>query len=383
MINKAILQDLINFRKILHTYPELSGQEEKTAQKIIDQLKLTHPSQIIEQLGGHGIAAIYDSGKIGKTVLFRADTDALPIQEVNNFAYKSVYNGISHKCGHDGHSTILVGLAQKIADQPLKKGKVILLFQPAEEIGKGAKAVLEDKKFSALQPDYVFALHNVPSYPKGQIVCRKGTFNPAVISLVIKMKGKKAHAAQPEDGINPDIAIATLISKIHQLTNNDATSDGFFKITTIYTRIGSKDYGISAGEGELHYTLRCKTKEKLEETKQTLIELIETICKQERLTFSLEWIYYFAASVNDGFAVDCIRKVAEKHHFSYHEKTVPFNWGEDFGLFTEHFTGAMFGLGAGESTPALHQDDYDFPDEIIPYGIEMFYGIAEEIMNIS
>lgn len=374
-------KDLISFRKELHAHPELSGAERATAQRIIQKIKTFQPTQIIENLGGHGVAAIYDSGVSGKTVLFRADTDALPIREINDFVHKSIYDGVSHKCGHDGHTTILMGVAKRLNEQPLSSGKVILLFQPAEEIGMGAKAVLADEKFATLQPDYAIALHNVPGYPKRQVVCRKGTFNPAVISLIIRLEGKKAHAAEQENGINPDIAIASLIHEIHQLQQYDLANPDFLKFTTIYTRIGSKDYGISAGDGELHYTFRAWTKEKLETAKEKVIQLITTICEREQLTFELEWMYYFAATTNDETIVDCIEKVAREHEFSYLEKTFPFQWGEDFGLFTESIPGAMFGLGAGENTPALHHVDYDFPDEIIGYGVEMFYGIAEEILG--
>ena len=374
-------QDLISFRKELHAHPELSGAERATAQRIIQKLRTFQPTQIIENLGGHGVAAIYDSDVSGKIVLFRADTDALPIQEVNDFAHKSIYDGVSHKCGHDGHITILMGVAKRLHEQPLSSGKVILLFQPAEEIGMGAKAVLADEKFATLQPDYAIALHNVPGFPKGQIVCREGTFNPAVISLIIKLQGKKAHAAEQENGINPAIAIASLIHEIHQLQEYDLANPDYLKFTTIYTRIGAKDYGISAGDGELHYTLRTLTKEKLEAAKQKVIQLITTICEREQLTFELDWLYYFAATTNDTAIVDCIKKVAKQQQFSYLDKAFPFQWGEDFGLFTESIPGAMFGLGAGEDTPALHHVDYDFPDDIIPYGVDMFYGIAREILK--
>ncbi|MFK7979958.1 MAG: amidohydrolase [Saprospiraceae bacterium] len=373
--------DLTSFRKELHAHPELSGAERATAQRIIQKIKRFHPTQIIDNLGGHGVAAIYDFPKAGKTVLLRADTDALPIQEVNDFAHKSINDGVSHKCGHDGHTTILMGLAKRLHDQPLSSGKVILLFQPAEEIGMGAKAVLADEKFAALQPDYAVALHNVPGFPTGQIVCRKGTFNPAVISLIIQLKGKKAHAAEQENGVNPDIAIASLIHEIHQLQAYDLANADFLKCTTIYTRIGAKDYGISAGDGELHYTLRALTKEKLESAKQKIIDLITTICEREQLTFELEWLHDFSATINDATIVNCIEKVAKQHQFSYLDKMFPFQWGEDFGLFTESIPGAMFGLGAGTETPALHHVDYDFPDEILPYGVEMFYGVAKEILK--
>lgn len=370
---------LPTFRRLLHQYPEIAGNEKETAQKIYSELVKCSPTTIIRNVGGYGIVAIFDTGTKGKTILFRGDMDALPIQEINDFEYKSKYEGVSHKCGHDGHSTILLGLAQKLTENPLKKGKTILLFQPAEEIGEGAKAVINDVKFAEIKPDIAFALHNVPGYPKGQIVYRKGAFNPAVVSLIIRFQGLKTHAAEQENGINPDVAIASLILKIKSLINTDLTSREFCNITTIFTRLGSLDYGTAAGEGELHYTIRSWTRDKLEAIKSTILNFTEEICTDQELKYEIEWLHYFAATANDDYAVDCIEKSAKRLNFDHVFKPTPFKWGEDFGLFTEFVAGAMFGLGAGETTPPLHQPDYDFPDEIIPYGVAIFYDIAEAI----
>jgi len=373
------ITNLVSFRQLLHQYPEKSGEEVATAQRIREAVAACQPTTLLTNIGGHGVVAIFDSGVAGNTVLFRADMDALPIEEVNNFPHKSKNEGVSHKCGHDGHSTILLGLAQKIANQPLKKGKVILLFQPAEETGQGAKAVLASKVFASLKIDYAFALHNIPGFPKGQIVYRKGAFNPAVISLIIQFQGLKTHAAEQEKGINPAMAIAQLIAKIQSLNNTNLSSPDFCNNTIIYSRIGSKDYGTAAGEGELHYTIRCWTKAKLEATKQEILAMIANVCAAEKLTYTTQWLHYFAATANDDFAVKCIENGAKRLNFDHCQKPFPFKWGEDFGLFTEHIPGAMFGLGAGLKTPALHQPDYDFPDEIIPYGIELFYDIAWQL----
>lgn len=374
-------QNLIVFRKTLHQYPEKSGEEKETARRIQAAVVKCQPTTLWTNIGGHGILAIFDSGRTGKTVLFRADMDALPIEEINDFSYKSKNEGVSHKCGHDGHSTILLGLAQKLRNQPLKKGKTILLFQPAEETGEGAKAVLSSKEFASLKIDYAFALHNVPSFPKGQIIYRKGAFNPAVISLIIQFQGLKTHAAEQEHGINPAYAIAQLISIIQTLNNTDLSSPDFCNITIIYTRIGRKDYGTAAGDGELHYTIRCWTKAKLEATKKAILARIATACEREQLTYTTQWLHYFAATANDDFAVTCIENAAKRLNFDYFQKPFPFKWGEDFGLFTEYISGAMFGLGAGLETPALHQSNYDFPDDIISNGIDMFYDIALQLNN--
>ena len=146
------METLIQFRKELHRYPEISGKEIKTAQRILAFLSEYKPDEVITHLGGEGTLAVYQGKTEGKTVLLRCELDALPITEINTFEHQSVYSGISHKCGHDGHMAILCGLARELTLQPLEKGTVLLLFQPSEEEGNGAKSVLEDPKFKNIQP---------------------------------------------------------------------------------------------------------------------------------------------------------------------------------------------------------------------------------------
>lgn len=189
------LQHLVTLRQWLHTHPEISGEEKNTAAYLVGLLQSLNPDFIKEKIGGEGILVLFDSGKPGPVLLFRSELDALPIQETNDFAHRSLANGISHKCGHDGHATILYGLAEKLARQWPLSGKVCLLFQPAEETGEGAERVVADSIFRNIKPDYVFALHNLPGYETGAIVIKEGLFSAAVNSIVIKLKGKTAHAA--------------------------------------------------------------------------------------------------------------------------------------------------------------------------------------------
>lgn len=370
---------LTNFRKKLHQFPELSGDEKHTAQAVVDELKGCNPTTIITKLGGHGVAAIFKGPLKGKTILFRAELDALPIQEVNTFEYTSQNSGISHKCGHDGHATILIGLARMLKLNPLLKGEVILLFQPAEENGNGAKAVLADEKFKLLKPDFVFSLHNVPDYDKGTIIVKTNSFTPSVTSLKITLKGKTSHAAEPENGINPDIAMQEILVAIKSLANTNEESKAFTVVTTVYATLGSEDYGISADYAELHFTIRCWTANQLKKVKEMSANLVQDISKKHQLKNTLDWIYEFDSNNNDYKAVDYIVKAAESNSFKVIEKQTPFKWGEDFGTFTQQFKGAMFGLGSGKNTPTLHNPDYDFPDEITTYGVQMFYTILKLI----
>ncbi len=372
--------ELVEFRQQLHSIAELSGHEVETARAVAEKVRTYQPTELIEHLGGTGLAAVFDSGNPGKTVMFRAELDALPIQEVNSFAYVSKNEGVSHKCGHDGHTTTLLGLAAKLQKAPLPSGKVVLLFQPAEENGEGAKAILEDLKFQTIKPDYIFALHNIPNYPLGQIITKEGAFTPSVISLIIRLMGKTSHAAEPENGINPDLAIAELIQKVKALANPNPDHKDFLKVATVYASLGSQDYGISAGEATLHFTIRCWDDQKLTEMQTKITELVNEVSHRYALVHTLEWPFYFAANQNDVEANKIVEESAKICGFEHHVKPFPFSWGEDFGLFTQQFSGAMFGLGAGLEMPALHNPEYDFPDAIIPYGAAMFYTIAQQVL---
>ena len=372
---------LTQFRRKLHQNPELSGHESWTAKQLVEELKKCEPDQIWTHVGGHGVVAAFDSGFDGPKVMLRADMDALPIQEVNTFEYRSKFQNVSHKCGHDGHSTILLGVAQFLQQQPPKKGKVLLLFQPAEENGEGARAVIEDEKWQEMQPDYVFALHNLPGFPLGQIVVKPNTFTASVNSLIIHLKGKTSHAAEPEHGLNPALALAKIIEQVLKLANNDAEDEAMRVITVVHIHLGELAYGISAGQGSLHLTLRCWNDEHLEKLEKDIRETAKKNALEERLEVSFEETQRFHANQNDAEAVTWVRKAAQAANLDLLDKKMPFKWGEDFGLFTAKYPGCMFGLGGGESLPALHNPDYDFPDEITPSGVQIFTQIINQILN--
>ena len=162
MLTDLDLLEISEFRRELHQYPELSGYELETSKKILTALEEMGPSQIIDKMGGYGLAAIFDSQKKGPTILFRAELDALPIQEKNNLPWASKLPGVSHTCGHDGHMTMLLALGRVISRNPIKCGKVVLMFQPSEENGQGARAVVSDARYKQIKPDLAFAIHIEP-----------------------------------------------------------------------------------------------------------------------------------------------------------------------------------------------------------------------------
>jgi amidohydrolase len=373
--------ELIALRKELHQYPEVSLNEFNTAKRISSFLENYPPDELITEVGETGILAIYNGQSKGKTVVFRAELDALPIEEINTFEHKSVYEGVSHKCGHDGHMTILCGLATLLHKNRPDTGKVVLMFQPAEEDGRGAVRIIADERFKALKPDHIFALHNLPSYPTHQILVKNQTFTCAVNSIIIKLNGKTSHAGEPEKGINPALALAEITTQFLDQIQSDSSKENFCLITPIYSKMGSKAYGVSAGSGETHFTVRSDSNDQMQKIETTLENIATSIGKKYQLQVKIQWTQSFHANENDPKAVDFVRQSAKINGFEKVEKEFPFTWGEDFGLFTQKYSGAMFGLGSGVNTPALHNPDYDFPDEIIGTGVAIFHQIAKQITN--
>jgi len=375
------LEELIQLRQELHKYPEVSGNEKETTKRVLDFLLKYKPNEVITNLGGNGILAIYKGNETGKSVLFRCELDALPIQEINTFKYKSSIDRVSHKCGHDGHMAISCGLAKMLHENPLEKGTVMLLFQPAEEDGSGAKAVMADSKFKNIKPDFAFALHNLPGFPLHQIIVKENAFTCAVNSIIIQLEGKTSHAGEPENGINPALAIAEIIQVFNSKIQAVLSAENYCLITPIHINMGEKAYGISAGYGEVHFTVRSDSNAFMQKTENDLENIVSKIAEKYNLKVNMQWTEKFQANENNKEAVNYIRKLAAKLELSVLEKELPFTFGEDFGLITQHFKGAMFGLGSGESTPSLHNPDYDFPDEIMQTGVSLFYQITKEILD--
>lgn len=380
-ISNDTLNDLIAFRKYLHKYPELSKKELKTAKKIKEFVSDNEPDEIIEKLGGTGLAAVYNGQKKGKTILIRSDMDALPIAEKNDFDYKSVFPEVGHKCGHDGHATILSGLSGVLKENPPEKGRVVLLFQPAEETGEGAELVLNDPKFKKIEPDFVFALHNLPGFKKSTVVIRKKHFAAASKGMTIKLIGKTSHAANPELGISPSLAVAEIIQELSALSDSKDGFEDFKLITIIHTRIGEIAFGTTPGYAEVRATLRSFRNDDMDKLTQKAVEIVENIADKYGLEEKISWQEEFPASISNNDCVDILNEVADENDFKTANPDTPFRWSEDFGYFLMKYPGALFGIGSGKDHPSLHNPDYDFPDEIIPTGIRMFDGILRKMLK--
>jgi len=335
----------------------------------------------VEGIGGHGIAAIYDFLNTGPVIMIRCELDGLPIEESGNLKYKSIRKGISHTCGHDGHMAIVAGLIFWIKEQSFENGKIILFFQPAEETGKGAIDVLKDTKFRNLKPDYILALHNIPGKPLHTILSRRNSFTATVQSMTIFLTGKESHASEPEMGTNPASEIAQIIHELEKLNMKNPKSKNFAIITPIHINMGRKAYGISAGSGELHFTLRTWDTDNMDQLKNRIIQKITHICTPRNIKFKTKWFDYFPGVLNNPHCYKMIELAAKSNDNNFIEKQTPFKFGEDFAWFSQEYKAAMFGIGAGIDSPALHHPDYDFPDELIETGLSMFKSIISKALK--
>lgn len=371
---------LTALRHDLHRQPEVSGDEVETAKRITRELTALGADKIWQGLGGHGVAAEFKGEAPGPTVLLRCELDGLPIRELNDLPHISEIDGKGHLCGHDGHMASMLGVAMRLKPRP-SKGRVILLFQPAEETGAGAQAVIEDPRWPEIRPDYAFAYHNVPGRPLGEIGLRPGPGNCASRGVQILLTGKSSHAAAPEDGLSPGPAMATLMASLPTLSQGTIADAEFTLATLTHANLGAPTFGIAPADGELRVTLRTTTNGGMD----SLIDkaLSQVARAQENLTVDIQWHDVFRSVINDPKATDIARGVARDLDYKTNEMANPMRWSEDFGRFGDDGAkAALVYIGSGLDTPQLHNPDYDFPDALLPIVIDQFCGILDKILGL-
>ncbi len=372
---------LTKFRRYIHSNPDLSGKEGPTAERILSAVKDFPPGRIIQKVGGEGLMLVYEGKEPGPNIMFRCELDALPIQEKNNIPHVSGRKGVAHLCGHDGHMTILLGLAQKLYNNKKRKGKTILLFQPEEETGQGAEKVVNDPQFNNQAPDYAFAIHNLPGFPLHSVILSPEGFASASQGMVIRLHGKTSHAGEPDKGINPSMAVSEIIRELQTMSMQGQLFKDFVLITIIHVLVGEIAFGTSPGEAVVRATLRSYRDDDMRMLTSRAEQFVEQIAKQYNLQFDISYTEVFPATKNHPRMVKIVEQSAEKLDLEILELTEPMRWSEDFGHFTNLLPGALIGLGSGNDQPDLHNPDFDFPDELIGTGADLFYEIYLNIID--
>lgn len=361
-MNHSYLSMAQALRQKLHAIPEKSMEEYKTKSTLIHFLQKHTSLDIVDQ--GSWFYARYLVDPQDPAICFRADYDAVTDAD-----------GVSrHLCGHDGHASNLAVFGKWITDHKPTKN-IILLFQPGEESGEGGKICCDIFQKENIREIYGF--HNIPGYPMGTVLLRKGTFACASTGLCLQFTGKTTHAAHPENGINPAKAVSELILAIDRYINHPQEHKGMILSTVIGIDLGSSSYGVSASEGTLRLTVRAEYYQEFQKLLTYIEDQIQLLQSQYGLTITWEQIETFPSTENDETAIRKLEQVALQKQLPVMELSDPFRWSEDFGWYLQQKPGALLGIGAGEDCPPLHTANYEYRDAITETALILFSSIIE------
>lgn len=360
------LQLATTLRRELHQHPELSNEEVWTKQHLMEFLKTNTKLEIVDK--GNWFYAIFRAEGNRENIAFRADFDALPMDETIDLPWASQYPGKAHKCGHDGHAATLAALALEI-DQEGADKNIFFLFQPAEETGDGAIQCVDF--IQEHQIDEIYAYHNMSGIPYKAVGIIDGTAFCASKGMTIHLQGSPTHASQPEKGINPSFAVGNILGMIPEFTSAE-TNKGLILCTVVQIDVGEKAFGIAASQGNLRMTIRARHEDEL----IRLQENLENYAKAQAAEFGLKVDFYyndeFPETFNHKENADKIRTAAVAKGMELIELEEAFRGSEDFGHFTKLTKGAYCFIGNGEDYPHVHTNEYDFRDELIETGVELF-----------
>ena len=369
-MNDDRLQKIIDLRHTLHQYPELSMEERETMRRIKAFLRENTGAVIVDREGWF-YAVLPGSDPEASAIAFRADMDALPIREPDGVPYASVHDGVSHKCGHDGHCAALCGLAMALEDCEHSR-TVYLIFQPGEEIGAGGElcaGLLREKEIAE-----VFAFHNLSGYPEGALVYRNGLTCPASEGLTVRLHGEQSHASYPEAGNNPAAAVSRVA--LFSQTLAERPHDGMALCTVAGIRVGAGDFGISPGEGELCLTLRAERETEMKRMERELLRYAAEQAEAAGLSMDCQTCDCFPETRNHGESVQRVLRCAKAQGIPAIEMEQLWRPSEDFGHYLKECPGALVFIGNGTDWPPLHTVEYDFNDRILPAAIRLFSGLC-------
>ncbi|MCX4241156.1 M20 metallopeptidase family protein [Paraliomyxa miuraensis] len=387
---EALLPELREIRHDLHQHPELGFEEHRTQARVRGWLE-THGYAPRDCAGTGLVAELHPEGPghdAGRCIALRADLDCLPIHESTPLPYRSVHEGRAHKCGHDGHTTILMGVAALLArHRDRVPGRVRLLFQPAEEgvDGGGAKVMVAEGALDGV--DEVYGLHNWPPFPHGELRVTAGATMAQTRELAITVTGKGGHGSQPQACRDPIVAAAHLVTALQTVVSRGLGSDGGAVVSVCRFAAGHAN-NVIPDRAELAGTVRSFDPA----VDQRVVERIEEIVRGIAATFGVE----LELSLGQGYPVlmnhehcaSAVQRVGERvvGPSRVSATGLPIAGGEDFAYFTQAVPGAYFFLGAGragEDTPGCHHPDFDFDDALIPIGIRMFLGLVEDRLGAA
>ena len=368
--------DLTAIRHDLHAHPELGMAEHRTAELVARKLE-EWGIEVHRGIGGTGVVGVLRSGNGPGAIGLRADMDALPITEATGLPYASGTAGIMHACGHDGHTTMLLGAARYLAETRAFNGTVNFIFQPGEEGAGGALAMLEDKLFERFPCAQVFGIHNRPGMEVGTYAISPGASSAGGAFFDIGVTGRGAHGARPEESVDPVLVACHIGTALQSLIarNLSPWKAAVLSVTKIE---GGAAYNVIPGGATLAGTARAMQRETLEMLEQGITRIASNVAAAFGATATSDFRVIFAPLVNDPAAAQAFGDAAaELVGEAAVERAKPPGMGsEDFSFMMEQVPGAYLNVGNGASA-ALHNAKYNFNDEAIPYGSALFARLIE------
>lgn len=379
----ALEPELVTIRRDIHQHPELGFEEVRTQAKVRAWLEARgYAPRVCAETG---LIADLHPDRVGQTatIALRADMDCLPMEERTPLDWKSIHPGRAHKCGHDGHTTILMGVADVLArNRDRIPGNVRLIFQPAEEGVRGGGARVMVAEGALEHVDEIYGLHNWPAWPEGEVRVVAGPTMAHVIELDLTVCGKGAHGSQPQVARDPIVAGAHLVTALQTVVSRGLGFEGGAVVSVCEFHAGEAN-NVIPETARLTGTIRTFS----EAVTERVIARVEEVAKGTEATFGVKVKLRiqrgFPVLVNDSKCAEAVRRVAAGvvGEAKVSAKELPMAGGEDFAYFAEARPAAYFFLGAGkpgEDTPGCHHPDFDFDDRLIPLGMRLFLGLVED-----
>lgn len=374
-----IAEELVQLRREIHQYPELSFQEARTSNLVADRLTALGLT-VRAGVGGHGIVCDLAGAFPGRVIAFRADMDALPIQEETGLPFASVNEQVMHACGHDAHTAILLGAAKLLVSYRQRlKGTVRFIFQSAEEILAGAKAMIEAGVMDGV--DEIYGLHNLPSLEAGKIAVKSGVLMAAIDRIEIRINGKGGHGGYPNDCRDPVVASAAVVMGLQTLVSREIAPYQA-AVVSLGTVHGGTANNVIPDHVDLTGTVRTIDPAVRRSMPEKIGRIVKSVCSAYQCEGSLKYIEQVKAVDNDEMCSEVVREAAAQIVGAANcETPYPLMYGEDFAEFLSHSKGCFFWLGSGSEHP-LHSSKFNLNEACLPIGSAMFACIAlQRLLN--
>lgn len=371
---------LTNLRRDLHRHPELGFQETRTKAVIAKRLRALG----IEVHESAGVVGVLRAGGGNKAIALRADMDALPITETSAHDYVSQTAGLMHACGHDGHTTMLLGAAERLIHNPAFNGTVILLFQPNEEHGLGARAMIEEGVLERFPVDEIYAIHNLPGAPLGQISTRAGIICNSETLFEIAVKGRGGHASMPQLGVDTITVGAQIVLALQTIVARKlAPASGAVVSVTEFLTDGLRN--VLPGNATLKGDFRARSPEDRIAIEGFMRQITKGIATAHGIEVSVSFDTQFVETINASLPTEAVYRAAEVTCCSLIRDRAPMSFSEDFAHFSAAVPGCFLLLGNGEAGPhgqPLHASDYDFNDALLPIGTDFWVKLVEDRLSL-